>query len=37
MTEEEFTKSWKRYLDDCFIVWKRPWGDINELHTDKNL
>ena len=22
----EFTKSWKRYLDDCFIFWKCPWG-----------
>ena len=31
--EEEFTKSWKRYLDDCFIFWKCPWGDIKELHN----
>ena len=29
---KEFTKSWKRYLDDCFLFWKWPWGDINELH-----
>ena len=29
---KEFTKSWKRYLDDCFIFWKYPWKDINELH-----
>ena len=28
----KFTKSWKRYLDDCFIFWKCPWGDINKLH-----
>ena len=31
--KEEFTKSWKRYLDDCFIFWKCPWGDINELRN----
>ena len=30
---KEFTKSWKRYLDDCFIFWKCPWRDINELHN----
>ena len=30
--KEEFTKSWKRYLDDCFIFWKWPWRDITELH-----
>ena len=30
--KEDFTKSWKRYLDDCLIFWKYPWGDINELH-----
>ena len=30
--KNEFTKSWKRYLDDCFIFWKYTWGDINELH-----
>ena len=29
----EFTKSWKRYLDDCFIILKCPWGDINKLHN----
>ena len=29
----EFTNSWKRYLDDCFIFWKCPRGDINELHN----
>ena len=29
---KEVTKSWKRYMDDCFIFWKYPWGDINELH-----
>ena len=30
--KEDFTKSWKRYLDDCFIFWKHPWRDINELN-----
>ena len=30
--KEDFTKSWKRYLDDCFIFWKYLCGDINELH-----
>ena len=33
--KEDFTKSWKRYLEDCFIFWKYTWwgeGDINELH-----
>ena len=32
-TKEEFPKSWKRYLDDFFIFWKCPWGDINELYN----
>ena len=31
--KEEFSKSWKIYLDDCFIFWKCPWGDINELQN----
>ena len=31
--KKEFTKSWKRYLDDCFIFWKCPWEDINELYN----
>ena len=32
--KEDFTKSWKRNLDDCFIFifWKYTRGDINELH-----
>ena len=29
----EFTKSWKRYLDDCFIFWKCLCGHINEIHN----
>ena len=31
--KEELTKSWKRYLNDCFIFWKCPRGDINELNN----
>ena len=31
--KEEFTKSWKRDLDDCFIFWKCIWRDINKLHN----
>ena len=27
----EFIRSWKRYLDDCFIFWKCPWDNINDL------
>ena len=29
----EFIRSWKRYLDGCFIFWKRPWGNINNLQN----
>ena len=28
----KFIRSWKRYLNDCFIFWKCPWGNINNLH-----
>ena len=31
--KREFTQSWKRYLDYCFIFWKYLWGDINELRN----
>ena len=24
--QREFTKLWKRYLDDCFIFWNYIWG-----------
>ena len=27
-----FENNWLRYLDDCFIIWKSDFGDINELH-----
>ena len=30
--EEVFQQSWKRYLDDCFIIWNNSWGDITTLH-----
>ena len=31
--KEEFTKSLKRYLDDCFIFWKCPWETITNYTT----
>ena len=24
---------WKRYLDDCFILWNPSWGNVNTLHS----
>lgn len=24
--------NFKRYLDDCFIIWKSTWGDTSEFH-----
>ena len=30
--EREFTKSWKKYLDDCFMFGNCTWGNINDLH-----
>ena len=30
--EELLQQSWKRYLDDCFIIWNNSWGDITTLH-----
>ena len=30
--KREFTRLCKRYLDDCFIFWKCPRGDINDLN-----
>ena len=32
-TSQEFKQSWKRYLDDCFIIWKKSWGNIEKLHS----
>ena len=29
----ELVRSWNRYLDYCFIFWKCPWGNINNLHN----
>ena len=31
--KREFTKSCKRYLDDCFIVWNCIWGNFNDLYN----
>ena len=28
----EFIRSRKRYLYNCFVFWKCPWGNINDLH-----
>ena len=25
-------KEFKRYLDDCFLVWNDIWGDVSEFH-----
>ena len=35
-TRRYFERNWLRYLDDCFIVWKTDFGDINELHSILN-
>lgn len=32
-TLQEFKQSWKRYLDDCFIIWKKSWGNIEKFHS----
>ena len=29
----EFIRSWKRYLDDCFLFWKCQWDNINNLYN----
>ena len=29
----EFIRSWKWYLDDCFIFFIIPWGNINDLYN----
>jgi hypothetical protein len=31
-----FREMWKRYLDDCFIIWNKDFGDIKELHSILN-
>ena len=28
---EVIHKEFKRYLDDCFLVWNITWGDVNEF------
>lgn len=32
-TKDTFIKSWKRYLDDCFILWRPTWGNIKNLES----
>ena len=29
---ETFKTLWKRYLDDCFIIWNLSWGNIDNLY-----
>ena len=29
---EVINKEFKRYLDNCFLVWNDTWGDVNEFH-----
>ena len=29
---ENIIHAFKRYLDDCFIIWKSTWGTIHEFH-----
>ena len=29
---EVINKEFKRYLDDCFLVWNDTWGDVFEFH-----
>ena len=31
--EIEFFLSWKRFFDECYIFWKCPRGNINDLHN----
>lgn len=35
-TSKRFEKSWKRYIDDCFIVWDTSIDDAEELHKELN-
>ena len=32
-TLQEFKQSWKRYLDDCFVIWNKSWGNIEKFHS----
>ena len=27
-----FKTLWKRYLDDCFIIWDNSWGNVNDFY-----
>ena len=29
---EVINKEFKRYLDDCFLIWNITWGDVNKFH-----
>ena len=31
--KKTFIELWRRYLDDCFILWNPAWGNIDDLHS----
>ena len=31
-----FKDSWKRYLDDCFLLWSQSQGEVSDLHNILN-
>ena len=31
--KKDFIQAWKRYLDDCFILWKNNWGNFEDIFT----
>lgn len=33
---QEFESSWKRYLDDCFIIWDKSVDNVQALHSELN-
>ena len=33
---EEFIRTFKRFLDDCFLLWNKPCRNLNELHQILN-
>lgn len=33
---EDIEHSFKRYLDDCWIIWNARFGDLNEFHNILN-
>ena len=33
---QQFEKSWKRYIDDCFLIWDQNIDRVEALHTQLN-